>query len=559
MTEPDEARAAARAVAPAPRRAPDENEPRPIPSKADLAPTLETALYRLAGRRYTVPVVIALLIGVVCMLNHFHGIDWGDDFALYMRQAKALNIGNIGEVIHDNRYTVDNSGWHTFSPYLYPWGWPLLVAPVYAMFGLNYGAIKVVEVAALCVFLVFFYDLVRRRAGAVAATVLVLLIGLSPSYVTATDGVLSDLPYLCFVGLSLWWLDRCRREGILECSRRQLIALGLLVAFTFNIRREGITLLAAVAALQITVLAGMALRARSVRLLREVRWQQVLLPYEIFACAAVAFQLLLPTQVLPPAPGAGVTNVYPNLVYFWGVLAENVGLKATGQAMRLFHNQVLAEVALAVLVALAVIGIAARLVRRFEEDIPLVAYLICMSLVVLVSPYQESRYLDTITPFIVYFAYQSLPALSAVVEQWSRPRMARRAAFGAAVAFAGLALLNAQATAHSTDYHLHYHLTTNGPDTPAAQQMFAAVKRYTRGDDVILFFRARAMTLYTDRVALQGTNLDQMLPQVDWYVMEKGSTYSQPPLTDTEAATHGLTKVWENSGWVLWRVPPRAG
>jgi hypothetical protein len=88
--------------------------------------------------------------------------------------------------------------------------------------------------------------------------------------------------------------------------------------------------------------------------------------------------------------------------------------------------------------------------------------------------------------------------------------------------------------------------------------MFAAVERYTRGDDVILFFRARAMTLFTDRVALQGTDLDQMLPRVDWYVMEKGSTYSQTPLSDTEGAARGLTKVWENDDWVIWRVPRRA-
>jgi hypothetical protein len=74
---------------------------------------------------------------------------------------------------------------------------------------------------------------------------------------------------------------------------------------------------------------------------------------------------------------------------------------------------------------------------------------------------------------------------------------------------------------------------------------------------VILFFRARAMTLYTDRLTLQGTNLDQMLPRVDWYVMEKGSSYSQTPLSDQEAATRGLTKAWENSDWVIWRVPRR--
>ena len=87
--------------------------------------------------------------------------------------------------------------------------------------------------------------------------------------------------------------------------------------------------------------------------------------------------------------------------------------------------------------------------------------------------------------------------------------------------------------------------------------MFTAVKTLTRGDDVILFFRARAMTLYTDRLAVQGSNLEQLLPRSDWYVMAKGSTYSQTLLTDDEGAALGLTKAWENPSWVIWRVPAR--
>jgi hypothetical protein len=71
-------------------------------------------------RAHALPVGLVTLIGVVCMVNHFSGHDWGDDFTLYLRQAQALTIGNVGQVISDNKFTVDNSGWHTFSPYAYP-------------------------------------------------------------------------------------------------------------------------------------------------------------------------------------------------------------------------------------------------------------------------------------------------------------------------------------------------------------------------------------------------------------------------------------------------------
>jgi hypothetical protein len=139
---------------------------------------------------WAIPVVIAVGVAVVSIRTHFGGVDWGDDWSLYVHQAKALVVGNIGEVLRETRFTVDNSGASGFSPYSYPWGWPLLMAPVYAAFGLDYGALKFLEVVALCVFLIVFFAIVRRRAGIVGATILTVLIGVSRAFNGATDTVL---------------------------------------------------------------------------------------------------------------------------------------------------------------------------------------------------------------------------------------------------------------------------------------------------------------------------------------------------------------------------------
>ncbi len=511
--------------------------------------------YGLFREKHGLPLVMVLFVGVISMINHFSGHDWGDDFALYMRQAKALTIGNIGEVISDNRFTVDNSGWHTFSPYSYPWGWPLLVAPLYAVFGLNYDVFKFVEVIAFCLFLLAFFAIVRRRVGSLPATILTLLIGLSPSYIGSTDTVLSDIPYLCFVGLSLWWMDRCRVTGILEGSRKHLVILGLLLAYTYNVRREGITLLFALAALHVAVLAGVAVRARSTQALRRVQWEEVLLPYMTFLVAVVTFHLVLPTVLLPRASGAGLQNISSRMTYYKDILAQQVGLQDPGRPIQLLNSEAAGQFALSLLVILVIIGVIARLVRSLEEDVPLAAYLVCSSFVMLISPYQEGRYLLTITPLLGYFAYQALVTITQLATS-GNPALTRATSVLPALAVAGLVALNARDLAHSTRYHLDYHYISHGPESPDAQQMFAAVRDLTREDDVILFFRARAMTLYADRRAIMGANLDQVLKRADWYVMAKDSTYSQALLTDQEATARRLTKKWENSGWVIWRVPP---
>ena len=547
------------AVATAPAAA-AENPPEPEPGGAAgvLARLrgIPQPYWRALGW-HVLPFVIVVAIGLVALKNHFSGVDWGDDFALYMRQAKGLAMGNIGEVISANRYAVDNSGWNTFSPYAYPWGWPVLITPIYALFGLNYEPVKLLEVIAFCVFLLCFYAIVRRRAGVLGATVLTLVIGVSRSFVGATDTVLSDIPFLCFIGVTLWWLDRSRERGILEERRHRLVVLGLLLAYTYNIRREGISLVVAVLALHLTVIAGRALRARTARVLRDIDWKTVALPYLTFAGAAAMFHLLLPTVLRPNAPGMGLSNIPSRFKYHQDVLAEHVGLKDPGQPIQLLGSETAGRYALTLLLVLAVVGLAARLLTRFEHDIHLAAYFCAASFVMLVSPYQENRYLFTITPLLLYFAYQALPAVAAYVTS-SNLKLARLAAIPSALAVAGLILINGRDLKHSTEYHRVYDYTVNGPETVEATQMFTAVKTMTRGDDVILFFRARAMTLYTDRLAVQGSNLDQLLPRTDWYVMAKGSTYSQALLSDAEGAARGLAKAWENGSWVIWRVPPRA-
>ena len=45
--------------------------------------------------------------------------------------------GDIARVITDNRFNVDNAARPSFSPYVYPWGWPLLLSPFVRLFGLR--------------------------------------------------------------------------------------------------------------------------------------------------------------------------------------------------------------------------------------------------------------------------------------------------------------------------------------------------------------------------------------------------------------------------------------
>jgi hypothetical protein len=192
-------------------------------------------------------------------------------------------------------------------------------------------------------------------------------------------------------------------------------------------------------------------------------------------------------------------------------------------------------------------------------DAPLIFYLLAVAFIVSTQPFHEGRYLFSITPLLVYFAYQGIAstitdAAGPSAESWSK--WTRMLPGAVAAAFLLIFVVgNAVDLYGKTQYRLVYDYVHWGPEDPAAAEMFEEVRSRTRRDEVVSFFRARAMNLYSERQSLQLTNTDHILARADWFVMEKDSTYVQVLLTDEEAADLGLALEWENDRFVLWRVP----
>ena len=135
---------------------------------------------------------------VLAVLLHRNGHARGDDFALYLRQARSLFDGNIAEVVADNRFAVINST-GAFSPYAYPWGLPLLLSPFVHLWDLDYDRLKLVEVAAFCVWLVLVHGIVRRRVGRVLALAVTAVMATAPAFLSHTGQLLSEFPHAAAV------------------------------------------------------------------------------------------------------------------------------------------------------------------------------------------------------------------------------------------------------------------------------------------------------------------------------------------------------------------------
>jgi hypothetical protein len=485
---------------------------------------------------------IVLTAAALAVLLHRNGHTQGDDFALYLRQARSLFDGDVAEVVADNRFSVLNSNGR-FSPYAYPWGWPLLLSPFVNFWGLDYERLKLVEVATFCAWLVLVHGIVRRRAGRVLALGVTAVVATAPLLLAHTDQLLSEYPAAAAVALFIWWWDRIQVRGRLTAAAPlDLLILGALAALAFNMRRETLVLVFAIAVIQVVELAGLARRRRHARRRVPLPWRALGTPYLGFAVAAVGIQLLLPTMLFPDN-GDHARYIGARIGDYTGDLTEHLGL-GTHPAVGV------------IVICLALVGMVVGCVRRPGLDGPLAVITVMSALAISTHFRMVGRYYFQLLPWVLYFAAVAVTAGVGLLLRSNRSR--RWAPRIAAVPLVYLVVVHAAVLpgdiADAREFNRDGRQQV-GPTHPEVTPIFDAVATYTHPDDVITYFRARTMTLYTDRRAIQTTDIERVLDRSDYYAQQRGSTYYQPALTMEEAVDLGLMMVWSDSRWILWRVP----
>ncbi len=490
---------------------------------------------------------------VLAILLHRHGHSQGDDFALYLRQARSVFDGDAAQVVADNRFSVVNDT-AAFSPIAYPWGWPLLLSPFVKLFGYDYERLKLVVVALMCCWLVLFHGIVRRRVGRGLALGATAVLATAPVFLGHTDYLLSEYPYLVAVGVVVWWYDRTRTRGMLiGGSTRDLVVLGVLAAVAFNMRREGMVFFAVFGAVQIAEIMA-AVRAEeqiepagaaTIGVIRR-SWTAIITPHAAFVGSVVFFQLLLPSALFPDN-GNSPSYIPARFGDYPGTLARQLGLGG---------RPVLGGIVIAVAVAGAIVGVR----RRPWLDWPLVALTLSSAMVIGTHFRLVERYWFQVTPWVVYFAIVAVAegamALSRRrVLRFRRPSWIVVLAVGVPVAV--IVAVQLLATIDNVSDSRRFNADGRvqfGPAHPDVIPVFDAVDRFTSPESVVTFYRARTLTLLTDRRAIQTTNLDNMLRTSDYFAQRKGSDYSQPDVSLAEATALGFDVVWEDGTWILWRL-----
>jgi 4-amino-4-deoxy-L-arabinose transferase-like glycosyltransferase len=174
-------------------------------------------------------ILIIFTIGVFYLSTIREGHLWGDDFSIYISHAR--NIAE-GRPYADTGYIYNPR--KVLGPQTYPPVFPLLLAPVYKIWGLNLTAMKVEVILIFLLSLFIIYLAFRGELQWPYLYALVALVGLNPQFWLFKENILSDLPFLLFTYLSFYiihrayWTGRTAKSQILYAL---LISISIFLAY----------------------------------------------------------------------------------------------------------------------------------------------------------------------------------------------------------------------------------------------------------------------------------------------------------------------------------------
>ena len=475
-----------------------------------------------ARYRWALLAIIALML-LIHLVTLRPGHSWHDDFALYVLHARNIVQG----IPYENTGFFYNSLDPHHSPRVYPPGFPLLLAPVYALFGLNLIALKLVVVAAAVTSVAVLAAIARDVMTPRLALVVAALYAFQPFLVRFKNLLLPDMVFVLFALLSLLLLCRLYSDGPERRSRVPLALLtGICMYAAISLRTVGVTIIVAIALFHV-------LR------LRPIRWPTVI-------CVGTTLLLYagqlawMPdaagyvTQMSDVAVQSGGGSLQATLIqYAARIFSPREVIRLAGAtdvlwvdqgelwAMRVGGAQrVVVSVFVYATGMLAVLGYCLRLRRATVLETFVPVYVLAL----LVWAFGGgARYLVPVMPLFIMYAVlgwdwlyrRKLPLLKGVL---------------GSLAVAVAVLYTVNLTRVPTGFY------ANGVTGQESLELFAYIRSCTPADARFIMHRPRTLALYTGRVAASGgralddaESLRQFLDATDtrYVVTQPGLRYEQ--------------------------------
>ncbi|MEI7846066.1 MAG: hypothetical protein WCK35_09705 [Chloroflexota bacterium] len=449
---------------------------------------------------------------------------WLDDFAGYLMQAKSILSWSMPDFLLHNSFTVQTSSYPP-GPAAYPWGFPLLLAPVYASFGLSPLPLKLVNLIFFAGFLVCLFLLARTRLRQGDALLITGLLAFAPAMIAANDLILSDIPFLAFSTLSLFLIESLHLE-----KKIISIAAGASIFAAFFIRTNGMVLLA-------PLLISLLL----------VDWPNWLLAIKKASLPVLTFAVLLGLQTAM-FPGGQSSYLSHFSLFSLPHLLDNF-IYYLWLPSRVFDGIPAGVVLYPVLLFFLCFSI----FTNWRRDAVLYVYAVLTTLVFIIWPERQGlRFIYPVLPILFVTAVDGMrQAVGFLNSRWQvRANLSVHVLLGAILL---TALLISTYSAYKVTSGGR---TINGPFDSYSQEMFAYVRENTAPESVIVFMRPRALRLFTERDAFMTVRCDDLF-KGDYVVLHlkmEGNGQIPPEKILSCKAVQPLADVFHNKRFIVYKL-----
>ena len=471
-------------------------------------------------------ILASLIIGASTLTR---GHEWGDDFASYIMQAQSILNGSMDEFVERNTFTIFESSFQ-IGPVAYPWGYPIILIPSILFKGLHPLTLKLPGLFFFAGFLICLYLLTEKRLSPTERLILVSICAFNPLLIQHLDQILSDIPFLFAVFFALFLLSKLTPEKII----RDHIIAGMVIFFAAFIRTTGVILLASFLAYQ----AYLFLAQQDNRKIIAVKTTVVVGTFTLF--------WLTSSLIFPNGQGAYFNQLMGftfekllsvNLPSSFYLGAQFLGIQPNTVWMYVYY----------VLLIFFLVGI---WIRR-NTDMPIIFFFTLYFGAMLVWPeWQGVRFIFPALPIFVYFIFQginavviTLPEQARLVSVWGLSLLW--------VVLVGMLAFTSGTRAYS---NLQSKREVNGPFETYSDEVFKYVRDEISSDSVIIFFKPRAMRLFTDRDSIMVLECENLL-KGDYFVQHRNWENSQILPSEIDACNLPLKTVFENRKYIVYKVP----
>lgn len=448
--------------------------------------------------------IIIAITAIIYCISFRNGHNWGGDFSQYIAQAKSIAEGTIDEVVYQSNYRYDMST-HCVGPRLYPWGFPLLLSPVYYLFGLNIFAMKVYVSLFFLLSLLVIFLLFKDKLTYIQTLLLVTIFALNPSFFLFKDNVLSDIPFFFFSLFTIFLMQRIVINKRIWINRFVSYSLlGFFIFYSYYIRSQGILLVPTLLICQYIANRDY-LKQNFKSYLRLNKFDVV--PYITFLIFVVVSGSILPvgsSSYLENFSGMSMKSIVHNL-YYYIILPSNF-----------FGPLTASKVLYGITIPFAVLGI----IKKYKKDYLYLIYIFfTITLFIFWPGTQGLRFIFSILPFYIYFLFVGLSkiSISEIIPAKYNPLNLNLAHI-----FCIVIILGSCVDIGYASYYYSIFDKSNvieGPYTNESIEMFDYISTNTLNDDVIIFWKSRVMTLYTNRRCILVSEFDQIIDSDARYIV----------------------------------------